>query len=90
MAMLTLSQALDRGQAGEPIAPVCQIQSIDAQGNPTPDSNPAVARVRCKARVEQHHGRAIQSSNKSPHPARLSSRPESPSRVASAEPELRK
>jgi hypothetical protein len=39
--------------------PTCQIQWIDAQGNPTPDSNPAIARVRTKERVEQFHGRAI-------------------------------
>ena len=49
MAALTLAQALDRASVGEPIAPVCQIQWIDAQGNPTPACNPAVARVRCKA-----------------------------------------
>jgi hypothetical protein len=47
MATASLSNAL------------CQIQWIDAQGNPTPDTNPAIARVRTKARVEQHHGRAI-------------------------------
>lgn len=37
----------------------CQIQWIDSQGNPTPDNNPAIMRVRTKTRVEQHHGRAI-------------------------------
>jgi hypothetical protein len=44
-----------------PILPnaLCQIQWIDDQGNPTPDTNPAIARVRTKARVEQHHGRSI-------------------------------
>ena len=36
--------------AGEPILPVCQIRWIDAQGNPTPDTNPAIGRVRCKGR----------------------------------------
>jgi hypothetical protein len=30
-AILTLSQALDRAMAGEPIAPVCQIRWIDAR-----------------------------------------------------------
>ena len=59
MAILTLSQALDRANAGEPIAPVCQIQWIDAQGNPTPDSNPAIARVRCKAREQIIAGRVV-------------------------------
>jgi hypothetical protein len=39
--------------------PTCQIKWVDAAGNPTPDDNPAIARVRCKARVEQHHGRAL-------------------------------
>jgi hypothetical protein len=47
MATCNLSEAL------------CQIQWIDAQGNPTPDSNPSIGRVRTKERVEQHHGRAI-------------------------------
>jgi hypothetical protein len=59
MAALTLAQALDRASAGEPIAPVCQIQWIDAQGNPTPDTNPAVARVRCKAYDKMLHGRML-------------------------------
>jgi hypothetical protein len=58
-AILTLSQALDRAKAGEPIAPVCQIQWIDAQGNPTPDSNRAIARVRCKAREQIIAGRVV-------------------------------
>jgi hypothetical protein len=58
-ATLTLSQALDRAKAGEPIAPVCQIEWIDAQGNPTPDSNSAVARVRCKAREQIITGRVV-------------------------------
>jgi hypothetical protein len=49
-AAITLSQALDRAMAGEPILPVCQIRWIDAQGNPTPDTNPAIGRVRCKGR----------------------------------------
>jgi hypothetical protein len=53
MAILTLSQALDRANAGEPIAPVCQIQWIDAQGNP------AIARVRCKAREQIIAGRVV-------------------------------
>ncbi len=38
----------------------CQIKWIDSAGNPTPDSNPAIYRVRTKSRVEQHHGRALQ------------------------------
>lgn len=38
----------------------CQIKWVDDAGNPTPDTNPAIQRVRCKARVEQHHGRALQ------------------------------
>lgn len=37
----------------------CKIQWIDKCGNPTPDNNPAVARVRCVARTEWHHGRQI-------------------------------
>lgn len=37
----------------------CEIKWIDAQGNPTPDNNEAIGRVMCKARVEQHHGRAL-------------------------------
>ena len=39
--------------------PQCQIQWIDAFGNPTPDNNPAIARVRTIARVEQIGGRAV-------------------------------
>lgn len=38
----------------------CAIKWIDAAGQPTPDDNPAVMQVRCKGRVEQHHGRAIE------------------------------
>lgn len=57
MAIPKLSEALDRAKAG---GPTCQIPWIDVQGNPTPDSNPAVARARPKAPVEQYHGRAIQ------------------------------
>lgn len=37
----------------------CQIKWIDENGNPTADDNPAIGRVRCKGRVEQHHGRAL-------------------------------
>lgn len=37
----------------------CQIKWVDASGNPTPDSNPAVCRVRTKDRHEQFHGRAL-------------------------------
>ena len=37
----------------------CRIKWIDTFGQPTPDDNDAIALVRCKARVEQHHGRAI-------------------------------
>lgn len=37
----------------------CQIKWIDSQGEPTADTNPSIGRVRCKARVEQHHGRAL-------------------------------
>jgi hypothetical protein len=39
---------------------LCEIEWVDSNGQPTPDMNPAVCRVRCKARVEQHHGRAIE------------------------------
>jgi len=38
----------------------CEIKWVDAQGNPTPDNNPSIGRVRCKARVQQFHGRALQ------------------------------
>jgi hypothetical protein len=38
---------------------LCEIKWVDAAGNPTPDTNPAIGRVRLPARVEQHHGRAI-------------------------------
>lgn len=37
----------------------CQIKWVDSSENPTMDTNPAIGRVRCKARVEQHHGRGI-------------------------------
>jgi hypothetical protein len=39
--------------------PQCQIQWIDAFGRPTPDTNPAIARVRTVARVEQIAGRGV-------------------------------
>lgn len=39
--------------------PKCQIQWVDKNGQPTPDDNPAMQRVRCRGRIEQHHGRAI-------------------------------
>ena len=38
---------------------ICQIKWIDKSGNPTPDDNPAIQRVRCKARIEQIGGRGI-------------------------------
>ena len=62
-AILTLSQAMDRAMAGEPLLPVCQIRWIDAQGNPTPDTNPAIGRVRCKARDQIIAGRMSISRN---------------------------
>jgi hypothetical protein len=37
----------------------CQIRWIDDQGNPTPDPNPAIARVRTIAHVAQIGGRGI-------------------------------
>jgi hypothetical protein len=37
----------------------CKIQWIDKQGNATPDSNPAIGRVRTIDRHEQYHGRTI-------------------------------
>jgi hypothetical protein len=37
----------------------CQIKWVNSQGQPTPDNNPATCRVRCKARTEQFHGRAL-------------------------------
>ena len=37
----------------------CEIKWVK-DGQPTPDTNRALYRVRCKARVEQHHGRAIE------------------------------
>jgi hypothetical protein len=37
----------------------CEIRWIDAKGNPTPDKNPAIARVRTKDRYQQFHGSAI-------------------------------
>lgn len=40
--------------------PICEIKWIDKNGNPTPDNNLAIGRVKCSAHVEQHHGRAIQ------------------------------
>lgn len=40
--------------------PTCQIQWIDGSGRPTPDSNPAVARVRTIARREWIGGRQIE------------------------------
>jgi hypothetical protein len=58
-AAITLSQALDRAMAGEPILPVCQIRWIDAQGNPTPDTNPAIGRVRCKGHDQIIAGRMV-------------------------------
>jgi hypothetical protein len=59
MAALILADTQPRQGRGTN-RPTCRIQWIDAQGKPTPDSNPAVARARCKAGVEQHDGRAIQ------------------------------
>jgi hypothetical protein len=45
----------------EPInnRPICEIKWVDANGNPTPDTNPAVYRVRTKARVDQIGGRGV-------------------------------
>jgi hypothetical protein len=40
-------------------APTCQIQWIDANGNPTPDNNPAIQRVRTIARDEIVSGRKV-------------------------------
>jgi hypothetical protein len=40
--------------------PKCKIQWIDKSGQPTPDDNEAIGLARCKGRVEQRHGRAIQ------------------------------
>jgi len=37
----------------------CCIKWIDANGNPTPDTNPAIGRARTVARVEQIHGRGV-------------------------------
>jgi hypothetical protein len=39
---------------------ICEIKWINKAGEMTPDSNAALYRVRSKARVEQHHGRALQ------------------------------
>lgn len=39
--------------------PTCQIKWVDGNGQPTPDDNEAVQRVRCMSRVEQYHGRAL-------------------------------
>ena len=39
--------------------PKCQIQWIDKQGNPTPDNNEAIQRVRTVARVQQIGGRGV-------------------------------
>ena len=37
----------------------CQIRWIDLNGTPTDDSNPAIYRVRTKARVQQIGGRGV-------------------------------
>lgn len=37
----------------------CTIKWVDKKGNPTPDDNEAIMLVRCKGRVEQHHGRTL-------------------------------
>ena len=37
----------------------CQIQWIDDHGNPTPDSNPAIGRVRVASYSRMFHGRMI-------------------------------
>jgi hypothetical protein len=37
----------------------CQIQWIDSQGNPTPDSAPSIGRVRTKTRTEEIAGRRV-------------------------------
>jgi hypothetical protein len=60
MATLTLSEALDHAKQGRALcATTCQIQWIDTQGNPTPDSNPAIACVRCKANEQIIAGRVV-------------------------------
>lgn len=37
----------------------CAIKWVDKQGNFTPDTNDAVILVRCRGRIEKHHGRAV-------------------------------
>lgn len=36
----------------------CELKWV-VDGRPTPDTNPAIGRVMCRERVEQHHGRGI-------------------------------
>ncbi len=38
---------------------ICEIQWVDAQGEPTPDTNPAIQRVRVVEHVQKIGGRAI-------------------------------